>query len=449
MGETLSSQTVYSKLRKIGLQAYDHPDRVFTTLAHLIDVDFLHEAYRRTRKSSAPGVDGVTAKQYAEHLEGNLRDLHQRLKSGRYKAPPVERVWLEKEDGRQRPIGKPAFEDKVVQRAVVMLLERIYENDFHNFSFGFRRGRRPHDALRVLREQCMTMNLNWIIDADVSGFFDNLDHGHLRSFLRQRVNDGSILRLIGKWLKAGVLDGEELIHPETGSPQGGVISPILANVYLHHVLDEWFVREVQPRMKGKVFLIRFADDFIIGCEREDDARRIMDVLPKRFSRFGLTIHPQKSKLIAFARPSRGTRSQRGRKTDDQQRQPGRGNGTFDFLGFTHYWARSRRGYWVIKRHTASKRVRRTMKAIWRWCRDNRHRRLSEQHRKLCQKLRGHFQYFGVRCNLARMRAVRHFTKRTWHYWLNRRSRERNLTWEKFAKLLDVFALPDPKVIHDI
>ena len=268
------------------MQAIDHPERVFTTLAHLIDVELLREAYRLTRKSGAPGVDGVTAREYAENLDDNLRALHQRLRTGCYQAPPVKRKWLDKPDGGRRPIGMPAFEDKIAQRAVAMLLEQIYEQEFYDFSFGFRRKRRPHDALRVLREQCNANNVHWIIDADVSGFFDAIDPSHLRDFLRRRMNDGSLMRLIGKWLNAGVLEEGVHWHSETGTPQGGVVSPILANVYLHYVLDDWFVRDVQPRMKGRVFLIRFADDFIIGCEREEDARRIMEVLPKRFGRYG-------------------------------------------------------------------------------------------------------------------------------------------------------------------
>ena len=283
----MRSPTVTPKLQRIAAQAARDPDRVFTTLAHLIDEDFLREAYRHTSKSSAPGIDGVTAQQYAEHLDENLRDLHERLRSGRYQAAPVERVWIEKDDGGQRPIGKPTFEDKIVQRAVAMLLEAIYEQDFYDGSYGFRQGRSPHEALHELRERCMTEGIGWIVDADVSGYFDSIDRTRLREVLRQRVNDGRILRLIGKWLRAGVMEEGALTHPETGVVQGGVISPVLANIFLHHVLDAWFEREVQPRMKGRCFLIRFADDFVIGCELEADARKIMAVLPKRFARFGL------------------------------------------------------------------------------------------------------------------------------------------------------------------
>jgi RNA-directed DNA polymerase len=259
-GDTLRSPTVTPKLQRIAAQAARDPDRVFTTLAHLIDEDFLREAYRHTSKSSAPGIDGVTAQTYAEHLDENLRDLHERLRSGRYQAVPVERVWIEKDEGGQRPIGKPAFEDKIVQRAVAMLLEAIYEQDFYAGSYGLRQGRSPHEALHELRQRCMTEGIGWIVDAEVSGYFDSIDRPRLREVLRQRVNDGRILRLIGKWLRAGVVEQGTWTHPETGVVQGGVISPMLANVFLHHVLDAWFEREVRPRMKGRCFLIRFADD---------------------------------------------------------------------------------------------------------------------------------------------------------------------------------------------
>jgi RNA-directed DNA polymerase len=435
-GDTLRSPTVTPKLQRIAAQAAHDPHRVFTTLAHLIDVDFLREAYRQTSKASAPGIDGVTAQEYAEHLEENLHDLHERLRSGRYQAPPVERVWLEKDDGGQRPIGKPTFEDKLVQRAVAMLLEAIYEQDFWDSSYGFRQGRSPHDALHALRERCMTEGIGWIVDADVSGYFDSIDGTRLREVLRKRVNDGRIMRLIGKWLRAGVMEDGTLTHPETGVPQGGVVSPVLANIFLHHVLDEWFEREVRPRMQGRCFLIRFADDFVIGCEMEADARKIMDVLPKRFARFGLRIHPTKTALRAFRKPKAHKDSEDG-------------NGTFDFLGLTHYWTQSRRGFWVIKRRTARKRLRRTKKAIWRWCRNHRHAPLQYQYQMLCAKLRGHFQYYGIRGNFRLLEEVRRFAEKAWQYWLSRRSSTSAIGWEKFEKLMRTYSLPTPKTVHNI
>lgn len=437
MGETLGSPTVSMKLQSIAQQAQRYPAMVFNNVCHLIDHDFLLEAYRLTRKNSAPGVDQVTATQYAEHLEDNLRALHERLRDNRYVAPPVERVWIEKEGGKKRPIGKPCFEDKIVQRAVVMILEAIFDQDFHAFSHGFRKGHSPHQALHELREQCRTLHINWIVDADVSGCFDNLDWGFLREFIQQRVKDGGILRLIGKWLHAGVLEAGELTHPDKGTPQGGVASPLLANVFLHQVLDEWFVKDVQPRMKGRCFVTRFADDFIIGCALEADARRVMAVLPKRFNRFSLTIHPEKTALIAFKRPP------------SREASTG-GTGSFDFRGFTHYWAKTRRGYWVLKRKTVGKRLRRCMQAIWTWCRDNRHAPLQEQYRTLCAKLRGYYQYYGIRGNFKMLEVVFEHTERAWRYWLSRRSHKGHIRWQKFvASLQKELALPKPRIMHNI
>jgi RNA-directed DNA polymerase len=436
MGETSSSLTISTKLQQLAEQAHQYPAMAFTTLAHLIDVDLLREAYRRTRKDGAPGIDGVTAQEYAEHLEANLANLYERLRRGRYRAPPVRRTYLDKEDGGQRPIGIPAFEDKLVQRAVVMLLGAIYEQDFCDCSHGFREGHSPHQALHELREQCMERDIGWIVDADVSAFFDSLDHDLLRERLQQRIADGRIIGLIGKWLKAGVVEGDTLSYPERGSPQGGVVSPMLANIFLHEVLDAWFEREVKPRMKGRCFLIRFADDFVIGCERENDARRIMAVLPKRFARFGLTIHPQKTRLVAFRKPDRSTESDAG-------------NGTFEFLGFTHYWTKSRRGYWVIKRVTAKKRLRRAMKAVWQWCRNHRHEPLREQHRKLSRRLRGHYQYYGIRGNYGKLEALYEWADKAWRYWLSRRSQQSAIPWVTFYRLRSMYPLPQPSIVHSI
>jgi RNA-directed DNA polymerase len=280
----LSSPTVTPKLQRIAAPAPHDHGRVCTTLAHLIDDDCRREAYRHTRKASAPGIDGVTAQAYADHRAEHLHDLYERLRSGRYQAAPVERVWIEKEDGGQRPIGKPTFEDKIVQRAVAMLLEAIAEQDFYDCSYGFRPGRSPHAALHAWREQGMQEGIGWSVDADGSGYFDSIDRTRLREVLRQRGNDGRILRLIGTWLRAGVREEGDLSHPETGVVQGGVSSPVVAKVFRPHVLDEWLAREVRPRRKGRCFLLRLAADFVIGCEREADARRIMAVLPKRCAR---------------------------------------------------------------------------------------------------------------------------------------------------------------------
>jgi len=429
----LSPPTVSTSLSRIAEQSARDPDLVFTTLAHHMTVEFLREAFSRVRPNAAPGIDGVTWHAYEWNLSANLEDLHRRLREGRYRAPPVRRAWIDKEDGRRRPLGIPTLEDKIVQRAVVMLLEAVYEPLFREFSYGFRRGRSAHQALAYLRTQCLELGINWIVDADVSSYFDKIDHGHLRTFLKKKVNDGALLRLIGKWLNAGVLDQGCLQRPESGSPQGGVISPILANVYLHYVLDEWITGAVQPHLSGEYFVVRFADDFVIGCAERSDAERVYAVLPKRFARFGLTIHPTKSRLIQFSRPSW---------------RAGKGTGTFDFLGFTHYWGKTRKGGWTIKRKTRRARIQRAHKAIWAWCRDHRHWSVPEQHRCLGAKLQGHYAFYGIRGNYKALQVVYKYVEKAWKHWLGRRTRSGYLTWEVFdTKYRQVFPLPKPRIVH--
>lgn len=437
MRDTQKSQIISADLRQIAEQAKQQPAMIFTSLAHRMDVDFLTEAYHRVRKDGAPGLSGVTAKDYKRNLTANLTDLHQRLKDQKYVAPKIKRVWIDKDGGKKkRPIGITEFEDKIVQKAVAMLLGAVYEQDFYNFSHGFREGHSAHQALHDIRTQCMGSDIKWLIDADISGFFDNIDRAKLIEMIKGRVNDGGLIRLIGKWLNAGVVEDQVLSYSDKGTPQGGVISPVLANIYLHHVLDEWFSNEVKPRLQGHSFITRFADDFIIGCQTEEDAKRIMQVIPKRFDRFGLTIHPEKSKMIAFGKPASNP-------------EVSKGEATFEFLGFTHYWAKSRSGYWVIKRKTAKNKMRKSIVALWDWCRKNRHKPLKWQCHMLASKLRGHFQYFGVHCNMRSMEAVRHYVIRGWKYWLSRRSQKSAIPWEKFAKLLELFPLPTPKIVHHV
>lgn len=365
MSGASSPESVSTRLQRIAELARRAPEMVLTTLAHHIDVDFLSEAYRRTRKDGAAGVDGQTAREYASNLEGNLRSLLDRFKSGTYRAPSVRRVHIPKGEGtKMRPIGVPTFEDKVLQRAVAMVMEAVYEQDFRKCSFGFRPGRSAHQALDALWKGSMEMEGGWVLEVDIQGFFDTLDHRHLRSFLDQRVRDGVLRKTIDKWLKAGVLEEGSVRYPDEGTPQGGVISPLLANIYLHEVLDTWFEDVVVPRLKGRAFLVRYADDFVIVFSLESDARKVMEVLPKRFGKFGLTLHPEKTRLVLFKRPrlSPGPRGPKG----------GSRSGTFDLLGFTHYWEKSRHGFWVVKRKTARARFRRGLKKISEWCRRNRH-----------------------------------------------------------------------------
>jgi RNA-directed DNA polymerase len=413
----------------------------FTTLAHHIDIDWLLEAYRQTRKDGAVGVDGQTAADYEVNLVGNLQDLLDRAKSGTYVAPPVRRVHIPKagSPNETRPLGIPTFEDKILQRAVLMVLEPVYEADFLDASHGFRPERGAHTAIGSLWQQAMKLGGDWIVDVDLRKFFDTIDHGHLREFLKRRVRDGVILRLIGKWLNAGVLEDGVHTTPEQGTPQGGVISPLLANIVLHYVLDEWFERVVRPRLKGQAFLIRYADDFVIGVAREDDARRILDVLPKRMSKYGLTVHPEKTRLVRFEPCEAGGTDTEGRKHSEPK--------TFDFLGFTHYWGRSQYGSRVIKRKTAKGRFRRVLQSLWDWCHSNMHQPIQDQYRKLRQKVTGHYAYYGITGNGNRLSAYLRGVRRAWKYWLARRDRDRSMTWSEYQRLERRYPLPPVRIVH--
>jgi group II intron reverse transcriptase/maturase len=414
------------------------PEKAMTSLSQHMDIEWMREAFRRTRKDGATGIDGQTAKDYAEQLDANLLSLLDRAKGGdHYKAPPVRRVHIPKGDGSTRPLGIPTFEDKVLQRAVVMLLEPLYEQDFLDCSYGFRPGRSPHEALESIWQQLMDMDGGWVLDADIRRYFDTLDHAHLREILAKRMRDGVVKRLIGKWLNAGVIDDGCLLHPETGTPQGGVASPMLANIYLHEVLDMWFERDVKPRLRGRAFLVRYADDFIMGFEWEDDARRVQEVLPKRFAKFGLALHPDKTRLVPFHKP-------RGPK-DPPKRRPGH----FDFLGFTHYWGTARNGRWVVKRKTAKNRLSRALKRISEWMSKHRHQPIREQQRRLSQKLRGHFQYYGITGNAMALRKFHHKVQRLWKKWLDRRSQKAKVNWKKMCRILERFPLPKPVLYRSI
>ena len=430
-----NSILVSTKQKRIAALAKQSPEMAFTSLAYLMDIDWLAEAYRRTRKNGAVGVDGVTAEDYEEDLEGNLQRLLDRAKSGTYKAPPVRRVHIPKggSSTETRPLGIPTLEDKVLQRAIVMLLEPIYEQDFLNCSYGFRPGRSAHQALTSFRDQTMNRRTRgeWVLEVDIRKFFDNLDHQHLRQFLQLRVRDGVLLRLIDKWLKAGVMEDGNVSYPDSGSPQGGVISPLISNVFLHHVLDQWFEQEVVSRLRSRAFLIRYADDFVIGFRDYRDAQRVMEVIPKRFDKYGLTVHPTKTKLVRFFPPL---------KRKDRNDPPDHCLGTFDLLGFTHYWARSRKGYWVVKQKTAADRFSRAVGNIDKWCHDNRHLPISEQHKKLNEKLRGHYAYYGVTGNSGSLTRFLHEVGPRWRKWLNRRNRIRSMTWEKFDAILRRYPL---------
>jgi RNA-directed DNA polymerase len=442
MGETPNSETISTKLDRIAKQAKDAPDMAFRTLAHNIDIDWLREAYRRTRKGGAMGVDGQSAEEYATNLEDNLRSLLDRAKSGTYRAPPVRRVHIPKGSGSEtRPLGIPTFEDKVLQRAVAMVLGAVYEQDFLDCSYGFRPGRSAHHALEALRDQAMEMRGGWVLEIDIRKYFDALDHGHLREILRRRVHDGVLLRLIGKWLNAGVLEEGSITYPDAGTPQGGVISPLLANIFLHEVLDIWFDREVRPRLSGRAGLFRYADDAVLLFANEADARRMLEVLPKRFGRFGLSLHPEKTRLVEFRRPLWPTVGRSGDGT--------RGPGSFDLLGFTHYWGQSRSGKWVIQRKTANDRFRRALARVAQWCREHLHDDVRVQQQALAMKLRGHYGYFGIAGNSRAIVRFSHEITALWRKWLNRRSQRSSMTWERMVRLLKRYPLPPPRLTHPL
>ena len=441
MAETPSSRTVSTKLEQIAKLAREMPQAALTTLAHHIDIDWLREAYRRTRKDGATGVDRQTADEYASNLDDNLGSLLERAKAGTYVAPPVRRVHIPKAgNGSQtRPIGIPTFEDKVLQRAVAMVLEAVYEQSFLDCSYGFRPRRSAHQALRVVQSQTVKMAGRWVLEVDIRNFFGTLDHSLLRDLVRKRVRDGVLLRLISKWLNAGVMEDGAIEYPEAGTPQGGVISPILANIYLHEVLDEWFARQVVPRLAGRAILVRFADDLVIIFEHERDARRVFEVLPKRLAKYGLMLHPEKTRLIDFRRPDR--RVSASPNNGDARSRPD----TFDLLGFTHYWAMSRNGYWVVKQKTAADRFRRTLKRIADWCQRYRHEPVRGQWTALRRKLQGHFGYFGITGNFKALRNLRYRVIAVWRKWLSRRSQRAWIPWDVMMQLLARYPLPEPHI----
>jgi group II intron reverse transcriptase/maturase len=442
MKDTQRSENVCTKQRRIAEIARQHPQERLTALHHYLDTEWLTEAFYRLRRDSAPGVDGQTVKDYEEHLEEKLASLLHRAKSGRYVAPPVKRVHIPKDGtGETRPIGIPTCENKVLERAVLMLLEPIYEEMFYDFSYGFRPGRSTHQGLETFWQQATAEGVRWVLEVDIRKYFDSVNRSKLMELVSQRIGDGVVLRLLSKWLHAGVMEEGKVHYPQAGTPQGGVISPILSNIYLHEVFDRWFAEVVQERMEGKVFAVRFADDLVIGFTHRRDAERVYRVIFQRFEKYGLKLHPEKTRLVPFGRPDRGGPG------GERAQQPG----TFDFLGFTHYWGKSRKGYWIIRRKTAAKRLRRSLRAIGDWCRQNRHRGMFDQFKVLVRKLEGHYAYYGITGNGQCLEQVRTGTQKLWRKWLARRSREsKSMTWERMNRFLkETFLFPYARVVHSI
>jgi RNA-directed DNA polymerase len=432
----LKPESVSTKQERIARLARENPAMAFTSLNHYLDVEWMEYAYECTRKDGAVGVDGQTAENYAVNLQDNLAGLIDRLKSGRYRAPPLRRHYIEKPDGGKRGLSIPTFEDKLAQRAIVMLLEPIFEQDFLDCSFGYRPGRNAHQALQVLHSGIMRRRGYWVLEVDIRKFFDSLPRTTLRESLARRVTDGVVRRLIDKWLKAGVLESGQIHYPETGTPQGSVASPILSNVVLHQVIDEWFTQQVQPRLRGPSTLVRFCDDFVMLFTRKEDAERVLAVLGKRLGKFGLQLHPDKTRLVDFrpvGRPSVG---------GDTMLPT-----TFTFLGFVHVWGTSWKGNTVVRQFTAKERLARSLKAFNQRCRRMRHWPVEAQHQRLCRMLQGHYGYFGITGNFRRLIRVHREVQRLWRRWLSRRSSRSHVTWERFERVLQRLALPAPRITH--
>jgi RNA-directed DNA polymerase len=407
----------------------------FLSIAHLLTVGLLVNAFYSLRKRASPGVDGVTYSQYEVKAVENIERLHDRLKSGRYRVQPLRRIYISKGDGRQRPLSIPSLEDKIVQKAMVELLNAIYEEDFLGCSYGFRPRRGAQDALDEVGRVICRRNISCVLEADICSYFDTIVRSDLMEMIERRIGDRSILRLIGKWLHVGVIDDGRFLITKTGTGQGQVISPLLANIYLHHVLDEWFEQEVKPRLRGEAYEIRYADDFILCFQFREDAERVLSVLTERFAKYGLTLHPEKTRLIDFGAEELAKCEKLGKG------QPG----TFDFLGFTHIAKRSRRGNFCIHVRTMRKRLCRSLKAVSTWCRQNMHEPVAEQCRGLNDKLRGHYQYYGRPTNFRSLSEFYRAVRRIWKKWLNRRTRGQTLNWAEYESLLKLHPLMRPRI----
>jgi RNA-directed DNA polymerase len=421
---------------RIAELAREDPKRQFYSIAHLITVEKLYEAFGSLRRNASAGIDGVTYAEYVTNTEENIRQLHWRLVAGKYQVQPLRRVLIPKENGKQRPISIPSLEDKIVQKVVVDLMNPIYEQDFLECSYGFRPGRSQHQALDEVRRVICTRPTGWILELDIQSYFDKIVRGLLIEMVEKRVSDGSVLRLIQKWIKVGVIEDGKLLMSETGTGQGQPISPLLANIYLHHVLDVWFEEVVKPLLKGEAYEVRYADDAILCFQHREDAEKVMRVLPKRFEKFGLTLHPEKTRLIEFGRYAARNAKKQGKRPE-----------TFDFLGFTHVCARSLKGKFTVHVRTMAKRLRRGLMAIADWCKQHRHEPVSEQQKALNAKLRGHYQYYGRPSNYCCIMQFYRRVRRIWREWLSRRTRGRRLTWERYSALLRQHPLLLPRITH--
>ena len=434
-GQTRGWQALLPNLERVNAAARRSGQTRFTALLHHVDVAALERAFKRQRRAASPGVDRVSMVTYEQDLENNLRRLHDRVHAGQYWPKPVLRRTIPKADGGQRPLGIPSLEDKIVRGAVAEVLSAIYEVDFLGFSHGFRPGRSPHTALAALDRALMTRKVNWVLDVDIRSFFDSVDHGWLLRMLAHRIADPRILRLIERWLKAGVLESGRWQAVQTGTPQGSGISPLLANVFLHYVFDLWIHQWRRRQARGQVVVCRYADDMVLGFQYEDDARRLLEALKERFGHFGLAIHEGKTRLIEFERFAAQQREAAGLRRPE----------TFDFLGFTHYCGKTRKGRFMVKRKTQAKRMTRKLTAIRQEMKARLHAPVKAQHQWLCQVLRGHYGYYGVIFNHRSLRAFYESVKCSWFKALRRRSQKSRMNWQRFAQLLAAYPLPKPVI----
>jgi RNA-directed DNA polymerase len=414
----------------------DRRQRFTALFHHICEVERLRQAYRALKRDACAGVDGETWRHYGEALEGNLRDLSERLKRGAYRAMPVRRAYIAKADGRKRPLGVPTLEDKVVQRATVEVLNAIYETDFVGCSYGFRPGRSPHQALDALAVGIQTKKVNWVLDADIRSFFDTLDRGWLVKFLEHRVGDRRVVRLVKKWLAAGVLEDGEWRQSEVGTVQGGSISPLLANIYLHHVFDLWVRRWRRTQAEGDMVVVRYADDFIVGFEHRAQAERFLSELKERFRKFGLELHPEKTRLIEF-----------GRYANERRRKRGDGKPeTFDFLGFTHICAKSRKGTFSLVRQTMRKRLVAKLKEVYLQLRRRFNATIPEMGAYLRSVVLGHMRYYGVPLNLKALQSFRYALGKIWKQALQRRSQRARIRWDRMNRFIERW-LPPVHICH--
>ncbi len=427
------------KLALISERAQQDPKCQFTSLAHLLNERFLEHCYHRLGRDRASGMDGVTWQEYGENLEENLRDLVTRLKAKRYKPQPARRVYIPKDEHSTRPLGLPALEDKIVQKGIALILEAIYEADFLDCSYGFRPGRNCHQAVDAVDKTIMRNPINHVIDADIKGFFDNVSHQWMLEFLHVRIVDPSFLLLIRRFLKAGYIDSGLLVATEQGTPQGGNLSPILSNIFLHYVLDLWFEKRIKRQVRGKCFLVRYADDFVCMIQYQEDAWHIERALRERFAQFDLELHPEKTRVIGFGRYER-----------ENARRQGRHAHTFDFLGFTHFCGNSRRGKFIVGRRTSRKKFRKKSKELNLWFKRIRnHLPVKEWWPILAAKLRGHYQYYGVSGNVPGVQRFYRLALQLALKWLNRRSQRRSFSWKSFYAYLKHYPLPAPRIVHNL